>query len=529
MWIELETALTPDDYGDYTKFNYTFVGKKDWRFPYDHAKATYNEGFKSNRLDDVGNYSYGSRDEWYVHSIETKTHIAEFIYKDRNDAIPSDGQHGGLGSGPKSKQLHQIKLYTRKGKEFGHGPIKTVHFVYDYSLCLGVPDNDINDNSLDVNEDADQGGKLTLKEVYFTNYDSPQGELNRYEFIYNGGGSYDLGNVDRWGYYQDDGQSINFDVTANRNNAEYPYTRQDKTTADIHAKVWRLATIKLPTGGRVMVDYESHDYEYIQDEEATIMYDIIGFYSTSDDQYNPVFADFNSNLFDPDDKEENSFYMLVDLDAIIDGTQSDAEDIFRDHFKPANTSPGIINQIYFNTLINLAPHNDGILDNDLFEYIQGYAEFKDNDWYLLETSPGSQEWDKVVFKLKSEPIGFGVVGSNAKCNPVSRKAWQVIKEALPLALYPEDDLTAIYAKDASINCDNNNATEDGGTKPKLGDKNSKNHKKNMKSLKSVYHMMRNTGFASRAKLDKNKGWVRMRPGLKPKFGGGSRVKTVKVI
>ena len=117
---------------------------------------------------------------------------------------------------------------------------------------------------------------------------------------------------------------------------------------------------------------------------------------------------------------------------------------------------------------------------------------------------------------------------------VSRKAWQMLKEAMPLVLYPEDNLQAIYAKDGLINCDGVDL-EDGETDPDLSD-DSKNHKKNMKSIRSIYHMMRNTGFASRAIIDPNgdsntsdsKCWVRMRPGGAAKIGGGHRVKSIKM-
>jgi hypothetical protein len=54
------------------------------------------------------------------------------------------------------KKLDKIELYTKASRlEANAVPIKTVHFVYDYSLCKKVPNN------------INGGGKLTLKRVGF--------------------------------------------------------------------------------------------------------------------------------------------------------------------------------------------------------------------------------------------------------------------------------------------------------------------------------------------------------------------------
>lgn len=512
---------TPDDYGTYAKFNYAYNGIKKWRFPYAKNKASYNEGFKSNELDDLATYAYGERDEWYVHSIESKDYIAEFHYFGRNDAFGVQDENGGPGSGPEAKQLHQIKLYTRKGREFGESPVKTVHFIYDYSLCQNVPDNPAG-GVIDDNEIADQGGKLTLKELYFTGHDSPHGKLNKYKFTYAANANYDLGKTDRWGNYQN-ANPVSYLVGSTLDNAEYPYTVQNKAQADANARKWKLSAIDLPIGSRIEIDYEANDYEYIQNYEATRMYKIGGFYSTDIDpwDYTPESGDFGSNLFDPDNDDLDNFYIRVDLGSALAGTESEALLQFQNHILPQKIN-STQRYLYYNTLLDLAPHNDGIFDPSVYEYIQGYAEIIENGWYLLETSPGSGLWDKVVFRVKPELLNETKFSSPIT-HPISRKAWQVIKEALPLVLYPEDDLQAIYAKDGSINCGDSELL-DGGTKPNLGD-DSKNHKKNLKSIRSVYHMMRKTGFASRAELPKC--WVRMRTGLSSKIGGGYRVKEMR--
>lgn len=511
-----DNGPTPDDYGSYTRINYGFEGQSQWRFPFELGQATYNEGFKSNTLDDMGSYAYGRRDDWLIHSIETKNYIAEFSYSVRDDARSVSGENGGVGD--PTQRLDEIRLYSRQGKERGENPLKTVHLGYSYDLCNGTPDNDTG------------GGKLTLKTVYFTGQDSPEGQLHKYLFDYAHNAPYNPSQVDRWGNYQT-GESINYDALWNGlDNGEYPYTNQNVSTANEAARIWKLSSIDLPTGSRIEIKYEADQYELIQNQEATRMFKIDGFYASEESELaSLVYGDFTDAIFDPDNKDQEYFYMVVNLDGAIAGSYDDALSVFENHYLPI--SQGTSRYLYFNTLLNLAPHNDGIVDPDIHEYIQGYAELVNEGWRLLGT-PG--DWNRVVYQVKPAHLNQGKP-TKGVTHPVSRKAWQVIKEAMPLVLYPEDDLSTIYAKDGLINCDGVDL-EDSESGPDLSD-DSKNHKKNMKSIRSIYHMMRNTGFASRAVINPDedittldsKCWVRMRPGPVAKVGGGHRVSEIRMF
>lgn len=508
---------TPDDYGNYVKFNYGYVGIMNWRFPFEQNKAMFDEGFKSNKLDDKGSYSHGIRDSWYVHSIESKDYIAEFSYGDRLDAHGAAGENGGVNGGQVSKRLDKIQLFSRKAKEYyGNSatPIKTVHFEYEYLLCAGTPDFA-----------PETGAKLTLTGVFFTGYDSPQGELNKYKFSYGLNPSFNLGQTDRWGNYKP-APGIDYSVGSSLDNAEYPYANQNKAVADGNAHAWKLDKIDLPTGGRVEIGYEAGDYEYIQDAEATNMYKISGFHSTSSSPgaFKPTLdTHFGNQVFDPTDEDEKHFYIRVDLDEGLTGSEGEAETVFANHFLPIRKSAFTPRYLYYNTLLDLAPHFDGIDDPQVWDYIQGYAEIIDYGWYLLQSNPSSGIWDQVVFRVKPDKINPSK-DSSPDAHPISRKAWQVINKAMPLVMYPENDLQAIYAKDGSINCGDDVELEDGDTDPDLGD-DSRNHAKNIKSRKSVYHMMKKTGYAASAVFPKC--WVRMRNGLTSKVGGSYRVKWVK--
>ncbi|MBL4704500.1 MAG: hypothetical protein JKY54_08260, partial [Flavobacteriales bacterium] len=508
---------TPDDFGDYVRFNYSDLGTTEWRYPYQRNKATFNEGFKSNELDDMASYQYGKRDAYLIHSIESKDIIAEFVYEAREDGYDVAGENGGISSSNKTRKLTQIKLFTRKGKELGEGPIKTVNFSYDYSLCEGTPDRQT------------QGGKLTLKAVHFENYDSPKGKLHRYRFDYGNANNliqnplYNLSHKDRWGCFKDDNQLISFDENSPLDNNEYPYAEQNLNTANLEVQAWKLKAIDLPGGGKIEVESEVDSYEFIQDKEATRMYTVTGFHSWEHvDGYFPGATDFDETIYES--KDDNRFALIVDLDdQIIAPTQGDARLVFEKEFLPDYDGTNIKRYLYYNALLNLAPHRSGVEDDPVFDYIQGYGQIK--FWHMIEQvgSPGT--YNRVIIEFEGDEINAGSNNPNQKVHPVSRKAWQVINEAMPLVMFPEDDLGKIYNHDIQIKCGIYGSLENGQQDSDLFDS-SKNQKKNLMSYPNVYHMMRKTGYASRAVP--NKSWVRLRSGQTSKLGGGHRVKSIKV-
>ena len=494
---------TPDDLGTYVKFNYSDLGKTTWRYPYQQNKATFNEGFKSSKLDDMASYQHGTRDVYLPHSIESKFYIAEFHYGSREDGFDVLGENGGRSTVNHTRKLEAIKLFTRWGKERGEGPIKTVHFEYDYELCPNTPDNE------------NGGGKLTLKAVYFKNYASRKGQLYKYRFDYSSvNPGYDLSHKDRWGKYKQDNVPVSFVANSALDNNEFPYGEQELVKANHEVQAWKLVGVDLPNGSRFEVDYESDSYEYVQDYEATRMFKISGFYGWSSEDYFPVAADFSSDLYT--NTSDDNFAVLVDLEEEISGLSfAEAEIFVGQEYMPRNR------HLYFNSLLNLAPHRNEIVDPDVFEFIQGYSKVKEIT--PVESFAGSGVYDRIIITMDAEKIQKGA--SDIKnVHPFSRKAWQVTKEMLPLVLFPENDLQAIYQKDGQISC-GANELESGTTVAELND-DSRNHKKNRMSRPSLYHMMHKTGYASRAVTGKS--WVRLRTGKRSKIGGGSRVKAIRM-
>src|SRR5690606_16481213 len=115
-------------------------------------------------------------------SIETRTHVAEFYLKDREDGLGVADQNGKRDLDTKLKRLDKIVLYAKRDKwNTKPTPVKTVHFSYDYSLCPGTP-NSIAAQIAGISGSGN--GKLTLRKVWFTYGHSQKGILNPYVFNY---------------------------------------------------------------------------------------------------------------------------------------------------------------------------------------------------------------------------------------------------------------------------------------------------------------------------------------------------------
>ena len=192
---------TIDDFGNYTRFNYTRVhgGNGEWyshRSPY--RGLSFDHGELSRDRDDMGSFSYVEKESYYMHSIASKTHVAIFTLEDREDAYgagltPGDGDEKRIEGGemPNTqilKYLKRIDLYALDHCELVDAsyptsgfykpkqdakPIKSVHFDYEYELCQDLPNN------------INNGGKLTLKRLWFTYNGKIRSKLSPYEFWYN--------------------------------------------------------------------------------------------------------------------------------------------------------------------------------------------------------------------------------------------------------------------------------------------------------------------------------------------------------
>jgi hypothetical protein len=267
-------GITDDDLGTAVKFNYSQITSAsnlyNWRTPYTNVAgnmntATYARGYNSVKYDDKANYSWGKKEIWNLHSIESKTMVAQFYVERRNDGIGVKDENGGKGSDDILKRVKEIKLFS-KADLYANGsnavPIKVVHFEYyeDYPLLSGLPNNNT-------------GGKLTLKRIWFSYGKNEKGRYNSYNFKYKipANNVYLDGQSDRWGTYKP--SSLN---PPGLDNTDFPYATQDKTKADANVSNWQMNEIELPSGGVINVDYESDDYSYVQNRRAAQMCPLTG-------------------------------------------------------------------------------------------------------------------------------------------------------------------------------------------------------------------------------------------------------------
>lgn len=370
-------GISDDDLGTAVKFNYTKMsGLYEWRTPY--SQANFNEGQLSDPKDDKASYMYGKKELWYLHSIESKTMIAEFELAQRNDAIGATAA-GTASSGPKQQYLKTIKIFSKSdlisGSTTGVVPIKTVHFAYDYTISNGLPNNQTG------------AGKLTLKKVWFTFYDNDRGKLHPYEFEYNTDGVYAPYNTyarrqtDRWGTFKDKAANPYW-----VSNSDFPYALQDSAKAALFASLWQMRKITLPSGGVINVTYESDDYAYVQDKRAMNMYPVIGVGNTAGDL--------------------NSGSGLVLKDWLLVKIPSDpTTDVNKLRYKYLNG----MDKVYFKCLVDLDRKSH-------HEFVSGYADLKG--------------FSKVNDTTLAIQLGT-IEGKRA----IAKTAWQYLRISLPQYAY----------------------------------------------------------------------------------------------
>lgn len=404
-------GLTDDDLGDFVKFNYTRTASRYfWRSPYQNGKAQFNPGFYSDIQDDKASYITGSKEIWYLHSIETKNNVAEFTISERLDAkglvaAPinnSDFASGSAGdfssdvttplseSSAEQKQyrLDNIKLYSKTDRYVNKQnavPIRSVFFDYDYLLCGGTPNSASSGNK-----------KLTLKRIYFKNGNSEKSLLNPYVFDYNEQTNYTYAYAakDRWGNYKPN------DVA--QSNFENPYVTQDTTTANQYASAWLLNKVKLPSGGELNINYESDDYSYVQDKDVTEMVRVQGV------GLGPAFEP--KDVLYEGGQVNNYVYFKVDQNRLAPG-KSLEENYFRNN-------PDRL--LYFSFLVDLPARNR-------YEPIKGYAKVESVGY-----CPGTNN-QYGYFKLKNEKMGHL---NNKNIHPITLGALNIGRYHLPQILYP---------------------------------------------------------------------------------------------
>jgi hypothetical protein len=274
-------GITEDDLGEAVKFNYSRLYGRyladafNWRAPSKDGFAVYNEGLITDSRDDKGSVSYGSKEIWYLNSIESKTMIATFTLADREDVFSVLDEEGSREINKPLKKLVRIDLYSKSDYSKNGTlakPIKSVVFTYNHNLTPNTPSSN-----------ATGKGKLTLERIHFEYNGNTKNRKNDYVFNYQKADQqYVAKQADRWGNYKN--ASLNpGSANDHMDNGEYPYTIQpgmiqyNKQIADEAASVWTLNEIKLPSSGKIKVSYEQDDYSFVQNRRAMQLFEIAGF------------------------------------------------------------------------------------------------------------------------------------------------------------------------------------------------------------------------------------------------------------
>lgn len=498
-YVDVDNIPGPsdNDLGSYTKFNYKLhESDYEWRVPVEQNTATYNEGLKGDPTDDKANYIYGEKELWYLEEIETKNFIAKFELIDREDAFGVLDEDGGIDDTKAMQALKKISLYSKEDiRLYGVNaiPLKEVHFEYDYELCQELPNNssnyDVNDE-WDPNEDADKGGKLTLKKVYFTYRDSEKGKLSPYSFEYQNNEDYDIKAYDRWGCYKPNPLP---DLTLPNNDPvtgafdepalptfEYPYVDQDQELADDYTSAWTMSQVNLPSGGSIEMEYESDDYAYVQNEQAmnmTLIKKVEGSSGPEGVAYESIAISDNNNL-------NKRIYFDIDP----------AYDI--EAYIPSS------NQLYYRCLMefdpadrNLVPPYDG-----RYDYVSGYAEI---------SSYG--EYSSSLGYIELEAVDFGDIdfSSSNDINPIALAGVQFGR--LYLSKYVWDDP---------------GFDMDQGALNQLAASFAQTFRNFVDGFRNPNKVIYDNGRGVNIVLDKS--WIRLENPIKKKLGGGCRVASIRM-
>jgi hypothetical protein len=420
---------SPEDLGSYTKFSYVLHDQNyHWRTPVfkdgSFMQARLDKGNLASDKDDKASYSCGEKEIWYLDKIEGRNLVAVFELEAsaRKDGygVTEDGEIMDSGVEiDELRALRRIVLYEKRDYETNGSsatPIKTVHFEYDYRLCPGTPNNPL-PNVLPL----DQGGKLTLSKVWFTYGESNRGVTSPYVFQYadelpgpagpgdpDPNAPYDGDKQDRWGQYKEHPHNGTNQWLPNQS---FPYAEQELAKADKAASAWNLIKVELPSGGTIEVEYESDDYAYVQDKEATRMFKVVGVSDIGTDGpiSGPRSIRDGSN-FKPD------LYILVEKTPDLIGT-------------PHTEFLSGIGNLYFRFKIDMDAGGTKLAE----DYVSGYGQV-------------AGAWDEganIKVLLKSIPLdGDDPTTSdplNPMTNPIYRAAMDHLRLNYPGEAYSPDD------------------------------------------------------------------------------------------
>ncbi|MFY0254658.1 PA14 domain-containing protein [Chitinophaga sp. 30R24] len=477
-------GISDDDPGNAVKFNYSKTAGNayayKWRTPYSN-KVSFNEGVKANFKDDKGSYVYGEKELWYLNSIVSKNMVATFKVSDRADLLPIT--EGGVkinGSGL-PKKLDEINLYTKADfLKYGQKavPIKTVHFDYTYELCRGI------------NAPVNDSGKLTLKRIWFSyngnlSKNPDRARQNSYVFYYNSKNpSYNGKSFDRWGNYKDPLQNPGSSRQHLITNPEYPYSLQDSSVMAANAAAWTLDSIKLPSGGRMKINYESDDYAYVQNRRAAQMTPIAGL---SKDRPSSL-GDLSNSLYS---RAPGAIHDYLYVSFNVPKPVTSKQEVYNTYLE------GLHDTLFFRLNVQM-PIETSRPDNGS-EYIPCYAFLDSSDYGFYNNG------NTIYVKVKPVELDGD---EGWKFSPLANAAIQYLKVNLPFKAYPGSEVGNDLTGEAAIRMLSTLVTSIHG------------------ELQGFPANARKRGAAR--DLDLSRSFARLNEPFYKKYGGGLRVKSILI-
>jgi hypothetical protein len=474
-------GITEDDLGNWVKFEYY---KEDslykWRTPYEHNKASYNAGLRSDPNDDKGSFVYGKKELWYIRSIESKTEIAIFYYSKRADGLGVMDYNGGKDPAATLRKLDSIKISTKTANNNPYSvPLKTIIFNYDYSLCKGIENG--------------SEGKLTLDSVAITYEKSKKGLHTPYVFEYGKNPKYgtrvnpdySIRNVNRWGYYQKNHGLSDCDNSSPLSNIDFPYSLQNKVTLDSCAYAWNLTGIKIPGGGKINVNYEAHDYAWLQDKTPGRMFIVTGFETPTTGN------DLSSG---------NGIYFK--LDESINSPEPNAI-LNEKYIKDIKDK-----YLYYKFYVNI---HSVLFPND-YEYITGYAKVKS---YNAVSSLNNGVFDYGYIELEPFDIDEEKPG-NGQCNPILKTAIQFLRINRSRMIFDNSQNNTALTQPATF----------AGFIENLPSCLEQMKNQLTASISGINNYCKITGFCH--KVDLSKSFIRLYNPSNFKIAGGARAKSVSI-
>ena len=414
----------PSDFGAWTKFHYlNHYDLQDpyrWRTPY--SGMIFSKNRISDTRDDVASIFTGNKEIYTLKCIETKSHLALFITnksrpEDFEDIFPdglpdnffpntlaprkdgldatstfiAEDPHADQVDYKGNKELVYLDRIILLSKNRPERPISTTRFAYDYSLIKGLPNNLSSSYPFNSGRDYLQSGKLTLKKVWFEYEGTKPTRISPYQFHYeypsefpvrltekypwlsnfNKGLSAQDQNpdyhpflLDAWGNYHLEGRERKRDLL--------PWPSQNiSSRSKFDPAAWQLKRINLPSGGEILVDYESKDYQYVQNRRAMAMAKL----QTQNVGDNEYYIDVSDLGIDPTNQDQ----------------VNQLKEACENYFLNGKTGK---EKMYFKFLFSFVG-SEPTLDNCDSEYITGYADAQE-----FSIEPSGNEF---LFKVKLNP------------------------------------------------------------------------------------------------------------------------------